>query len=175
MAINVFWELKYRNKEKWRWNDYVLGRVDFASEAPLHVTCSDCLILSVVDWRGTLTRWLDHKDLEIISEKNSVMNSKLNWALVGVLRQKIPFLFFFCFLVTTRRSPLLAVCFHHIVPSCCKLQRNYEPNPWDYLHKLTICPLCHFLLGILSWWWVVGNWIVQVGSILSMEWKKPDT
>lgn len=151
MAINVFWELKYRNKEKWRWNDYVLGRVDFASEASPQVTCSDCLILSVVDWRGTLIRWLDHKDLEIISEKNSVMNSKLNWALsIGwCVKTKITFFFF---LVTTRRSPLLAVCFHHVVLSCCKLQRNYEPNPWDHLHKLTICPLCHFLVGILSWW-----------------------
>lgn len=69
MAINIFWELNTEIiKIKGRMIMSLEG-LDFASEASPQVTYSDCLILSVVDWRGTLTRLLDHKDCEIISEE----------------------------------------------------------------------------------------------------------
>ena len=151
-----------------------LEGLDFASEASPQVTYSDCLILSVVDWRGTLTRLLDHKDCEIISEKNSVMNWKLNWTLVGIWSQKLP-LFVCLFLLSSHHKEItfgwpcnFTTLSYHVI----NWRGIMSWDSWDHLHELTICPLCHFLLDILSWWQMIRNRLVQVGSILSMECKK---
>lgn len=106
--------------------------------------------------------------------KNSVMNWKLNWTLVGIWSQKLP-LFVCLFLLSSHHKEItfgwpcdFTTLSYHVI----NWREIMSWDSWDHLHELTICPLCHFLLGILSWWQMIRNRLVQVGSILSMECKK---